>query len=333
MNINEIYHASKQLMAHREVPLILGAPGIGKSEIINKLGKSCDVIVVCLAQVEAYDIAGIPHVDASGGTFTHIPLSTFPLKGLTPEPKRTTILFLDELTQALPPQQNAAYGLILDRKVGQYTLHDNVYVVCAGNRAEDNSNVVPLSAALINRTCVLEMEVDTPAWLEWANATGVHSAVIQFITQKPDTLMNTEDIATAEASQISTPRSWSKLSNLLNDPETMKLPNPVLLGIIKGFIGTKLADGFFVFVQKSRKSTIFYPDLYNSDVVFFAKNMVSILALVRSYFKETDDLADMVALECMSDESQATLFRVVHTKFPNYTTTHPPYNLWVAINV
>ena len=47
------------------------------------------------------------------------------------------VLFLDEMNSAAPAVQAAAYQLILNRRIGQYKLPDNVLIVAAGNREAD----------------------------------------------------------------------------------------------------------------------------------------------------------------------------------------------------
>ena len=73
---------------------------------------------------------------------------------------KNVILFLDEMNSAAPAVQAAAYQLILNRKVGQYTLPDNVLIVAAGNREADKGVTYRMPAPLANRFVHLEMSVD-----------------------------------------------------------------------------------------------------------------------------------------------------------------------------
>jgi hypothetical protein len=52
------------------------------------------------------------------------------------------ILFLDEIDMAPPAMQGVAQQLILDRRVGSYTVPDGWYVWAAGNRKEDRASVL-----------------------------------------------------------------------------------------------------------------------------------------------------------------------------------------------
>ena len=81
------------------------------------------------------------------------------------------ILFLDELPNAEPSKQNAALQLVLDRKLGNYTLPDGWMIVAAGNAAEDRAHVFEPSPALNNRFINIEFPVPTfEEWFEWGAA-------------------------------------------------------------------------------------------------------------------------------------------------------------------
>jgi hypothetical protein len=68
------------------------------------------------------------------------------------------ILFLDEMNSAAPSVQSAAYQLVLNRKVGTYSLPDNVVIVAAGNREGDKGVTYRMPAPLANRFIHVEME-------------------------------------------------------------------------------------------------------------------------------------------------------------------------------
>ena len=53
----------------------------------------------------------------------------------------TVVLFLDELNSAPPSTQAAAYQLVLNRRVGNYVLPENVVMIAAGNRETDKGVV------------------------------------------------------------------------------------------------------------------------------------------------------------------------------------------------
>lgn len=124
--------------------MMWGAPGIGKSSIVNFVAKENDmeVIDLRLSQLAPTDIRGLPYVDESVAHFA--PPSFLPREG-------KGILFLDEINLAPPSVMNIAMQLVLDRRVGDYVVPDGWYIMAAGNRVEDRAAVSQMPAPLTNR--------------------------------------------------------------------------------------------------------------------------------------------------------------------------------------
>ena len=124
-------------------PIFLwGPPGIGKSDIIKQLGEELEahVIDVRLSLWEPTDIKGIPYFDSNTSKMVWAPPSELPDAEMAKQHKQI-ILFMDEMNSAAPSVQAAAYQLILNRRVGTYSLPDNVVMVAAGNRETDKGVV------------------------------------------------------------------------------------------------------------------------------------------------------------------------------------------------
>ena len=207
--------------------MLWGAPGIGKSSIVNKVAKTneMDVIDVRLSQLAPTDLRGLPYVD--NGTARFAPPSFLPQSG-------KGVLFLDEVNLAPPAIQNVAMQLVLDRKVGDYNLPYEWFVVAAGNRVEDRAAVSQMPAPLTNRFLHLTVEADLASWKEYALTSGVEEQVISFLTFRPNLLHNFNKNAIAWPS----PRSWEFASDL------MKIGLPV-----DGAVGEGAAAEFKSFVK------------------------------------------------------------------------------------
>ena len=96
------------------------------------------------------------------------------------------MLFLDEITNAPMAVQGAAYKLILDREVGQYKLHDKVFIASAGNLITDAAAVTgEMSTALKSRMAHINIEFSRDAWFDWAMEAGVHHAITSFLKFMP----------------------------------------------------------------------------------------------------------------------------------------------------
>lgn len=207
--------------------MLWGAPGIGKSSIVKAVASSNDMEMVDLRlnQLAPTDIRGLPYV--SEGVARFAPPSFLPQSG-------KGILFLDEINLAAPVVMSTAMQLVLDRKVGDYNLPDEWFVVAAGNRVEDRAAVSQMPAPLTNRFLHLTVEADLASWKEYALTSGVEEQVISFLTFRPNLLHNFNKNAIAWPS----PRSWEFASDLL------KIGLPV-----DGAVGEGAAAEFKSFVK------------------------------------------------------------------------------------
>ena len=122
-------------------------------------------------------------------------------------------LFLDELNACSHEVQKAFYSLINDRRIGDH-LPSGSIIIGAGNRAQDNAIVKPMSSALINRMVHVHLKVSHRDWLEWAYNHNIHPWVLEYIQTRPDHLWS-QPPKTEEP--FSTPRSWHMLSDALHE--------------------------------------------------------------------------------------------------------------------
>lgn len=193
-----------QCLAHDQSLLLLSAPGVGKSAIVEQaaaeIGLPCRSLLG--TQIAPEDVSGIPHIVNQRAVFC-------PPRILLPEKADPFCLFLDELPACAPDIQKAFYSLLLDRRIGEHKLPEGTWVVAAGNRAEDRAMVRTLSSALINRVTILHIRVDFKEWLHWAEQNGVRQDILSFITFMPEALQRP---VPGEPVPFSTPRAWTSLS-------------------------------------------------------------------------------------------------------------------------
>jgi hypothetical protein len=234
----------------KQRPLFLwGPPGIGKSDIIHQLGSEIDahVIDIRLSLWEPTDIKGIPYFDSNSGTMVWGAPSELPTEEFASK-YPSVILFLDEMNSAAPSVQAAAYQLILNRRVGQYRLPDNVLIVAAGNREADKGVTYRMPAPLANRFVHLEMRVDFEDWAQWATDNRVHKDVVGYCTFAKKDLYDFDPKSSSRA--FATPRSWSFVSELLEDDDT---DDNTLTDLVAGAVGEGLAIKFMAHRKVSSK--------------------------------------------------------------------------------
>lgn len=184
---------------------IWGAPGIGKSALVEQFAETVGLPCVSLlgSQLAPEDIIGIPQI--RGETSEFLPPKMIARK----EPY---VLFLDELNACSQEVQKAFYSLIHERRIGEYHLPKGSVVIGAGNRSNDGAIVKTMSSALINRMFHVQLKANSDQWLQWAYENHLHPWITDYIGQRPDHLFS-EPPKTEEP--YSTPRSWHMLSDAL----------------------------------------------------------------------------------------------------------------------
>ena len=225
----------------KQRPLFLwGPPGIGKSELVadiaNELGGH--MIDLRLGQMEPTDIRGIPFYNKDLGKMDWAPPIELPDEELA-EQYPLVVLFLDELNSAAPSVQAAAYQLILNRRIGKYALPKNVVMVAAGNRESDKGVTYRMPTPLANRFIHQEMKVDFASYQEWAVNNNIHKDVVGYLSFAKQDLYDFDAKSASRA--FATPRSWTFVSELLEDEDA---DDDTLMNLVAGTIGEGLAVKF-----------------------------------------------------------------------------------------
>jgi hypothetical protein len=142
------------------------------------------------------------------------PLTSTPL----PKDKDGWLLFLDELPSAPKGVIAAAYKLILDKKVGQADLHQNVAIVAAGNLATDRAITNPIGTAMQSRLVHLEMVHNFEEWLaDVALPQNYDSRIIAYLSHSPSKLMDFRPDHNEKT--FCCPRTWEFMNKLCKDKE------------------------------------------------------------------------------------------------------------------
>jgi hypothetical protein len=221
-------------------PLFLwGPPGIGKSELVEGITKEMGgrMYDLRLAQMDPTDIRGIPYYNKDLGLMDWAPPIDLPSAEDAAQYPVVT-LFLDEMNSAAPSVQAAAYQLVLNRRIGKYVLPDNVVIIAAGNREGDKGVTYRMPAPLANRFVHLEMRVDYESWLQWATENRVHKDVIGYISFAKQDLYDFDPKSSSRS--FATPRSWSFVSELLEDG----IADSTITDLVAGTIGDGTAVKF-----------------------------------------------------------------------------------------
>jgi hypothetical protein len=188
-----------------------------------------------LGQMDPTDIRGIPFYNKELGKMDWAPPIDLPDAELAAK-YPVIVLFMDEMNSAPPGVQAAAYQLVLNRRMGKYVLPDNVVMIAAGNRESDKGVTYRMPTPLANRFVHVEMKVDFPSWQEWAVLNNIHKDVVGYLTFAKQDLYDFDAKSSSRA--FATPRSWSFVSQLMEDND---IDDSTATDLIAGTIGEGLA--------------------------------------------------------------------------------------------
>mgnify|MGYP003325447085 CR=1 FL=1 len=211
-----------------------------RAELVEGIAKELGGLMIDLrlGQMEPTDIRGIPFYNKDTGKMDWAEPQALPDEELASK-YPVVVLFLDEMNSAPASVQAAAYQLILNRRVGKYRLPDNVRLVAAGNRESDKGVTFRMPTPLANRFVHQEMRVDFPSWQEWAVENKINKDVVGYLSFAKQDLYDFDAKSSSRA--FATPRSWTFVSQLLDDDN---LDEDTAMNLIAGTIGEGLAVKF-----------------------------------------------------------------------------------------
>jgi hypothetical protein len=235
----EVKQALMRCFDTKRPAFIWGPPGIGKSELVEDITNDLGGFMVDLrlSQMEPTDLRGIPFYNKDMGTMDWAPSIDLPSKELC-EQYPVVVLFLDECNSGAPSVMAAAYQLILNRRIGNYVLPDNVVMVAAGNRESDKGVTYRMPMPLANRFVHFEMGVDFNSWVDWAVNAKIHPDVVGYLSFAKQDLYDFD--AKSSTRSFATPRSWTFVSEMIQDIKDDKL----MKNLVAGAVGEGLAVKF-----------------------------------------------------------------------------------------
>lgn len=203
----------------RKNTLIVGRPGIGKSEIVEEACKCAGVKLLISHPVtsDPTDYKGLgfaidntkadflPYGDLYEMIHTEVPLC----------------VFFDDIGQAPPSVQAALMQLQQARRVNGHKISDLVSFVSATNRREDKADVRGFIEPLKSRNDILKLDVNPQDWEQWALAKPDFPLELIAATRMcPEWLTQWEPSKDIENSP--NPRNMAEVADMVHDPEIPK---------------------------------------------------------------------------------------------------------------
>lgn len=205
-----------QLVPLGETILLVGSPGVGKTDTVVQLAQELDYDLLVSHPVvdDPTDYKGMPSVvrDEHGGAEARF-LPFGDLKNLITA-NRPTIAFADDLGQAPPAVQAAYMQLVLARKINGHMISPHVRFLGATNRRQDQAAVTGLITPLLDRfTTVLSFDFDLEDWIKWVLQNKLPDVLTAFARYRPEHV--SKFVANRDMKKSATPRSIAGVGRLL----------------------------------------------------------------------------------------------------------------------
>lgn len=253
----------------RQRPLFLvGAPGIGKTAIMEQVASELDIALVSYSMTHhtRQSAIGLPYlkeVEYGGKTYTkseytmsEIIASVYDVIEKTG--KKEGILFLDEINCVSETLAPAMLLFLQYKRFGNQQVPEGWIVVTAGNPPQFNKSVKEFDVATMDRLKMLDIDADYKTWKEYAYNAGIHPAIMAFLENNSKYFYKIT--STVDGKQYITARGWEDLSVEIQAYE--RFGYPVTQEMIMEYITDK---------ECARKFAVYY-DLFKKYRVDYSVN-------------------------------------------------------------
>ncbi len=217
-------HGEYEIPPMQQRPLLLiGPPGIGKTQIMEQVARECQIALVSytITHHTRQSAIGLPFISEKefGGRKRHVTEYTMSeIVAAVYERMEETgltegILFIDEINCVSETLAPAMLQFLQYKTFGTHKIPDGWVIAAAGNPPEYNKSVREFDIATLDRVKKLEVEADFEVWKEYARQMNLHSAILSYLTAKPEYFCRLE--TTVDGKRFATPRGWEDLSKFL----------------------------------------------------------------------------------------------------------------------
>lgn len=243
MKPSELEVVIPKLVEQRIATMIVGAPGVGKSQIIAQLAKRTnhDFFLFHIAISGPTDFKGLPF--AINGQALFLPYGD--LRRIL-EATKPTIAFFDDLGQAPYSVQAPCMQIFEARVIGEHKIPDVVSCIAATNRRQDSSGVQGILEAVKSRTVILELTPDLEDTCRYFGSIDMPVELIAFLRFRPELLFDFKP--SKDMTNSSCPRTVEKVGKLIQ----MKFPPELEYEIFAGAAGKGFSSEFVSFLRVYR---------------------------------------------------------------------------------
>lgn len=261
MRAKQLKEAIDLCLTANEPLLIVGAPAIGKSQIVDQQARiwlekqgGGDILLthpVC-EDATAYSGLGFPSDDR-----TYAKILAYGNLHQMCIAKRPLIVILDDVGQATDSVQSALMQLVEARNVNGVRISEHVHFILCSNRRGDKANVRGIIEPLKSRCVVVSLEVNADDTILHFNNIGMPASLIAFCKFRPNLIHDFKP--TTDMINSSSPRGAVKAGKL----QLLGIPKSIEFETFRGCQGEQWATEYCAYLRQYRDMPD--PELYLND--------------------------------------------------------------------
>ena len=211
--------------------LLIGPPGIGKTQIMEQISKECQIGLVSytITHHTRQSAVGLPFIqekEFQGKTYSITEYTMSEIIASVYSKMEETglkegILFIDEINCVSETLAPTMLQFLQNKTFGNQKVPEGWIIVAAGNPSEYNKSVRDFDVVTMDRIRYIHVETDYYVWKEYAISKHIHPMILSYLELKPNNFYTVS--TSVDGMEFVTARGWEDLSYLLYTYEKMHL--------------------------------------------------------------------------------------------------------------
>ncbi len=239
MKPSELAISFKAAFKRKEPLMVVGPPGIGKTDIVESVAKKLGykLIVMYPAIAEPVDFRGMPTYDRKSKIASFVPFDDLLELINATEP---TVCFMDDFGQANQSVQAACMHLFLSRRIGAHKISDHITFVICTNDVMHHAGVTGIIEPVKSRMLsIIHLIPDLDDWVNWAIKNNLRPEVIGFMRLRGNKFLS-KFKPTTSLMNTPSPRGTANVSRILD----LGMTSAIEAELIEGAVGKAYAVEF-----------------------------------------------------------------------------------------